>query len=192
MKNNNILIVMALDLECRGRFTKENIIYTGVGKVNAAYNLTKIIANKAPNIVVNLGSAGSTKFNNGEIINCTKFVQRDMNVQPLGFGKWVTPFENDDSAILNYGKKLPHLKEGICGTGDNFDVSASKEIYDVVDMEAYALAKICKAENIEFICIKYITDGANGKSADDWNASLENASRKLFDEYEGIKNLLKS
>ncbi|MFT6106418.1 MAG: adenosylhomocysteine nucleosidase [Rickettsiales bacterium] len=190
MKNNNIIIAMALKSECRGRFTKEDIIYTGVGKINAAYNLTKSIANKSPNIVINLGSAGSEKFNSGELINCTKFVQRDMNVEPLGFEKWVTPFENDESAILSYGKRLPHLQEGICGTGDNFDVSASREIYNVVDMEAYALAKICKAENVEFICIKYITDGADGKAVDDWNAALEDASRKLFDEYGTVKGLL--
>ncbi|MFT5703248.1 MAG: adenosylhomocysteine nucleosidase [Rickettsiales bacterium] len=190
MINNNILIAMALESECRGRFAKENIIYTGVGKINAAYNLTKIIAKKAPNIVVNLGSAGSTKFNSGEIVNCTKFVQRDMNVQPLGFEKWVTPFEKEDSAILNYGKRLLHLKEGICGTGDSFDVSSSLETYDVVDMESYALAKICKAENVEFICIKYITDGADGKAANDWSAALEAASRKLFDEYANVQKLL--
>ncbi|MFT6219747.1 MAG: adenosylhomocysteine nucleosidase [Lentimonas sp.] len=189
MKNNNIFIAMALESECRGRFVKENIIYTGVGKLNAAYKLTKLISEKSPKIVINLGSAGSTKFNSGSIINCTKFVQRDMNVEPLGFEKWVTPFEKDDSAILHYGERLNHLEEGMCGSADNFDISGNKEIYDVVDMEAYALAKICQAENIEFICIKYITDGADGKAAKDWNSSLENASEKLFAEYENISKL---
>ena len=179
---------MALESECRGRFVQENIIYTGVGKINAAYNLTKAIAQKSPKIIINLGSAGSTKFNSGMLVNCTKFVQRDMDVQPLGFEKWVTPFEKNYQQILHYGKRLSHLQEGICGTGDSFDISASKEIYDVVDMESYALAKICKAENIEFICIKYITDGADGKAAQDWNAALEDASKKLFDEFKIIQN----
>ena len=190
MTNNNVLIAMALESECRGKFLKENIIYTGVGKVNASYNLTKAISEQYPNIVINLGSAGSTKFNSGSLINCTKFIQRDMNVEPLGFEKWATPFEEDESAILNYGKRLPHLKEGICGSGDNFDISGSDELYDLVDMEAFAMAKICKAENIEFISIKYISDGADGKAASDWSQALEDASEKLFDEYQNIQNLL--
>jgi len=181
---------MALESECRGRFTKENVIYTGVGKINAAYNLTKSIAKHTPNIVVNLGSAGSSVFKRGKIVNCTKFVQRDMDVQPLGFQKWVTPFEEDNGAILNYGLRVPNLEEGICGTGDSFDVSLNEKIYNVVDMESYALAKICQKENITFLCLKYITDGADKDSANDWTQSLEDASAGLFSEYENMLGLL--
>jgi len=188
--NKNILISMALESECRGRFTKENVIYTGVGKINAAYNLTKSIAKHTPNIVVNLGSAGSSVFKRGKIVNCTKFVQRDMDVQPLGFQKWVTPFEEDNGAILNYGLRVPNLEEGICGTGDSFDVSLNEKIYNVVDMESYALAKICQKENITFLCLKYITDGADKDSANDWTQSLEDASAGLFSEYENMLGLL--
>ena len=32
---------------------------------------------------------------------------------------------------------------------------------DVVDMEAYALAKVCKLENINFRCFKFISDNAD-------------------------------
>jgi len=188
--NKNILISMALESECRGRFTKENVIYTGVGKINAAYNLTKSIEKHTPNIVVNLGSAGSSVFKRGKIVNCTKFVQRDMDVQPLGFQKWVTPFEEDNGAILNYGLRVPNLEEGICGTGDSFDVSLNEKIYNVVDMESYALAKICQKENITFLCLKYITDGADKDSANDWTQSLEDASAGLFSEYENMLGLL--
>ncbi len=190
MTTNDALIVMALESECRGRFFKESIIYTGLGKINAAYNLTKAISKNQPNVVINLGSAGSTKFDSGTLVNCTKFVQRDMNAEPLGFKKWVTPFEKDESSILSYGMRLPHLEQGICGTGDSFDISGTKETYDVVDMEAYALAKICKAENIDFICIKYISDGANGNSANDWNDSLEQASKELFSTFKDVQSLL--
>ena len=163
---------MALESECRGRFTKENVIYTGVGKINAAYNLTKSIAKHTPNIVVNLGSAGSSVFKRGKIVNCTKFVQRDMDVQPLGFQKWVTPFEEDNGAILNYGLRVPNLEEGICGTGDSFWLySDENKDYDIVDMEAYALASVCKKYEIPFRCFKYISDAGNPK---DWT---ENAAK---------------
>ena len=50
---------------------------------------------------------------------------------------------------------------------------------DLVDMEAYALAKVCKLEGIEFKCFKYISDQADGQAASDW---IENCKKgaKLF------------
>ena len=43
---------------------------------------------------------------------------------------------------------------------------------DVVDMEAYAIAKVCKLENIEFKCFKYISDNADKNANNDWKANL--------------------
>lgn len=43
-------------------------------------------------------------------------------------------------------------------------------------MEAYALALIAKKENIPFLCLKYISDGANGDAADDWTIHVHNAA----------------
>ena len=43
---------------------------------------------------------------------------------------------------------------------------------DVVDMEAYAIAKVCKLENIEFRCFKYISDNADQNASKDWNTNL--------------------
>ncbi len=45
---------------------------------------------------------------------------------------------------------------------------------DIVDMEAYALAKVCKIHNIEFKCYKYISDYANDDSSNDW---IENCNK---------------
>lgn len=181
---DDTLIVMALKDECCGYFARENVIYTGVGKTNAAYALMKAIKNKKPKLVLNLGSAGSAVFNKGELINCIGFVQRDMDASGLGFKKYVTPFDESDEQILNYGDAIDGLKRGICGTGDSFDTSANKDsAYNLVDMEAYALAKICKAEKIPFLCVKYITDGADGGAANDWNSTLNVAAKELFNCY---------
>ena len=43
---------------------------------------------------------------------------------------------------------------------------------DVVDMEAYAIAKVCKLEKIEFKCFKYISDNADENAKIDWNENL--------------------
>jgi adenosylhomocysteine nucleosidase len=48
--------------------------------------------------------------------------------------------------------------------------------YNVVDMEAYSLAMIAKKENIPFLCLKYISDGADEDAADDWTIQVHNAA----------------
>ena len=45
---------------------------------------------------------------------------------------------------------------------------------DVVDMEAYAIAKVCKLEGIEFKCFKYISDNADENATSDW---IENCKK---------------
>ncbi|MHA1539229.1 MAG: 5'-methylthioadenosine/S-adenosylhomocysteine nucleosidase family protein [Alphaproteobacteria bacterium] len=187
LKNKKILLIKALKDESRHHFKDANIdvLYSGVGKVNAAYVLTKSITENRPDFVVNLGTAGSTHFNAGTLINCTKFIQRDMDATEFGYKKWETPAEKTP-AILPYGERIDSLPEGICGTGDSFDTSGKKETYTVVEMEAYALAKICQRENIPFYCVKYISDGADGAAADDWEKSLDDGAKKLFDLYTSL------
>ena len=68
------------------------------------------------------------------------------------------------------------LPEGICGTGDNFEMGHAATAYNVVDMEAYALAMIAMKENIPFLCLKYISDGADDNAADDWVIQVHKAA----------------
>jgi adenosylhomocysteine nucleosidase len=75
----NILFSFALESEAADVFEGQNVVFTGIGKVNAAYELTKVIHQQKPALIVNLGTAGSNYFAKGEVICCTKFVQRDMD-----------------------------------------------------------------------------------------------------------------
>ena len=171
----DVLFSFALESEAADVFVGQNTLITGIGKVNAAYELTKAIQNKKPSLIVNLGSAGSNSFQKGDIICCTKFVQRDMDVRGLGFAQYETPLSNLP-VILNYGLAMDNLKMGICGTGDSFEMGHATKIYDVVDMEAYALAMIAMKENIPFLCLKYISDGADDNAADDWVIQVHKAA----------------
>jgi adenosylhomocysteine nucleosidase len=171
----NALFVFALASEAAEEFTGVNIVITGIGKVNAAYELTKAITTKKPELIINLGSAGSNVFSTGEVVCCTQFIQRDMDVRPLGFALYETPLSNI-APVLNYGILLKGLPEGICGTGDNFEVNHSVTSYNVIDMEAYALALIAMKENIPFLCLKYISDGADGAAAESWTVQVHKAA----------------
>lgn len=171
----NVLFVFALEIEAASVFNEQNVLFTGIGKVNASYELTKAIHHKKPDLIVNLGTAGSNRFSKGTIVCCSEFVQRDMDVRGLGYALYETPFSKD-SLVLNYGLLMDDFAVGICGTGDNFEMAHSETKYNVVDMEAYALATIARRENIPFLCLKYISDGADDSAAEDWLVLVHKAA----------------
>lgn len=169
------LFVFALESEAAEEFTDCNVLLTGIGKVSAAYALTKYIAQHKPAMIINLGSAGSNTFSKGDVVCCTKFIQRDMDVRGLGFQLYETPLSGI-APVLEYGLQINALPQGICGTGDSFEMNHDVTDYTVVEMEAYPLALIAQKENIPFLCLKYISDGANGDAADDWNELVHKAA----------------
>jgi adenosylhomocysteine nucleosidase len=170
-----VLFTFALASEAAEVFKDHTALITGIGKVNAAYELTKAIQVHKPSLIVNLGSAGSTRFKKGDVVCCTKFVQRDMDVRGLGFELYETPLSGLPP-VLEYGLEIEDLPIGICGTGDSFEMKHSETIYDVVDMESYALAMIAMKENIPFLCLKYISDGADDNAAEDWTVQVHKAA----------------
>ena len=173
--HSSTLFVFALDSEATGEFDDVTKLIAGVGKINAAYELTKAIQQCKPNLIVNLGSAGSNVFRKGEIVCCTQFLQRDMDVRSLGFQQYQIPF-SDIPAVLSYGIKISGIAEGICGTGDSFETNHFSSDYNVIDMEAYSFAFVAMKEQIPFLCLKYISDGADGMAAEDWNVQVHKAA----------------
>jgi adenosylhomocysteine nucleosidase len=173
--SKDTLFVFALDSEAAGEFDEVNKLIVGVGKINAAYELTKAIYHRKPKLIVNLGSAGSNTFKRGEVVCCTNFIQRDMDVRGLGFERYQIPF-SDIPPVLNYGISFKGLPEGTCGSGDSFETNHFSSDYNVVDMEAYSFAFVAMKEQIPFLCLKYISDGADGMAAEDWNVQVHNAA----------------
>ena len=165
----NKLFVAALKEETVGLNYFHHI---GVGKVNATYNLTKLIQEHKPSEVINYGTAGAIKKGLSGIVEVTKFYQRDMDVRgllDLKLGE--TPFDDINEIIISDGYS--------CGSGDNFVDKEIEMQVDVVDMEAYAIAKVCKKKGIKFRCFKYISDNADSDASSDW---IENCKKgaKLF------------
>jgi adenosylhomocysteine nucleosidase len=150
--------------------------HIGVGKINATYNTLKLILAHKPKIIINYGTAGAINNKLKGIIECTKFYQRDMDVRGLDFELGETPFDKI--------KEITISENGYsCGTGDSFVNKKINIKVDVVDMEAYAIAKVCSLENIEFKCFKYISDNADENANIDWNENLAlgaNAFSKLI------------
>jgi adenosylhomocysteine nucleosidase len=173
--NTQLAILSAIPAELNG-FPEEEyesqILYTGVGKINA----TKAIMEHAMHLkswnysVINYGTAAKVSDNVevGKLYEVTNFIQRDMDVTPLGFQNYETPWGNRNISFLTT------TLDGICcGTGDSFYLhgEAGNKDYDIVDMESYALASVCKEYDIPFRCFKYVSDAGDPK---DWQ---ENAAK---------------
>jgi len=182
MSKKDVLIVSALEVETQGQLEDYRVLYTGVGKVNATLELTKVLQKAhlhylppMPKLVINYGTAGSRKIKKKQLVDCTKFIQRDMDVTGLGFMKGETPFESDPPLIIESTSEFnPIGRKASCGSGDSFVEDRTNYYGEVVDMEAYALAKVCYHYDIPFISFKYITDGADEQSHEDWEKNLAN------------------
>ena len=176
---------MALPQESRGRLEAAGarLLYTGVGKVNAAAALACQLAemrcaSSSPPLVLNLGTAGSRTIPAHTLVACNRFAQRDMDVSGMGFPVGVTPFDTAP-AVIEFPIVFTHLPQKTCSSGDSFATDRHALDGDVVDMEAFALARVCLVEKVPFACAKYITDGADADSAAHWQAALEAASRSF-------------
>jgi adenosylhomocysteine nucleosidase len=186
------VVVMALRLESAGVFEAAGVpvLYCGVGKVNAAIALTKALSRYAHAgedmpLVVNFGSAGSRCHAAGTLVACHEFVQRDMDVRGLGFALGVTPYDEAPSR-LSFDPVF-HLPAAVCGSGDSFATTEVEADCAVLDMEAYALAKVCRCENAQFACVKYVTDGADTSAADDWQRNVHKAAEEFLRLFRGLE-----
>lgn len=149
---------------------------TGVGKVKSAFYLSEAISHAQPDLVVNVGTAGTIRHQVGDIFVCRHFVDRDMQkLVELGM-----EYEIDSMDLLSQkGYCLHWPAGGVCNTGDTFLTELSDVSGDVVDMEAYAQALVCRAKNVPFISVKYVTDIIGQNSVKHWCRCSEGVGRIL-------------
>jgi adenosylhomocysteine nucleosidase len=190
----NTLVVMALEAESDGVFAQAgvSVLYCGVGKVNAAIALTRALSRHEYSgtelpLVLNFGTAGSRVHDSGALLACHEFVQRDMDVRGLGFELGVTPFDAAPAALA-FDPLFTHLTPAVCGSGDSFATGECAVPCDVVDMEAYALAKVCKSIGAAFGCVKYVTDGADHAAAGDWQSNVHKAAALFLELYRAVRS----
>lgn len=185
---SDLALIMALPNESQGLFEQAGIEvhYSGIGKVNAAFKAFEVIQNTGCKTLLNLGTAGSSHFQAHELVEVLQFVQRDMDVSPLGFDIGVTPMDTHCPAAIELEPYFQDLSQGICGTGDSFETGTPKMACNLVDMEGYALAKVCSKLDVRLISVKYITDGADGTAHLDWQENLLLGAQKLLTLYQTI------
>lgn len=173
------IIIMALAEEAPRLARRSNVFFCGVGKVNAAAATARLIEKYQPRRVINFGTAGGITVTGG-LHPVSRFVQRDMRCEPLGVLPGQTPFEPGSECVIFNHTGL------ICSTGDDFVASNHLDIVaDLVDMESYAMAKVCQQQGVEFVCWKYVSDHADGHAGETWNqqvAAGEPHYQRILDE----------
>jgi adenosylhomocysteine nucleosidase len=179
------IVVMALRAESAGVFEAAGVpvLFCGVGKVNAAMALTRELSRYEHHgqempLIVNFGSVGSRCHPSGALVACHEFVQRDMDVRALGVALGETPYDEAPSC-LSFAPVFG-LPSAVCGSGDSFATGDVELDCAVLDMEAYALAKVCWREKARFACAKYVTDGADGAAAEDWRRNVHKAAEEFL------------
>ena len=155
-------------------------IQTGIGKTKSAMRLTKHICERKPDLVLNIGTAGTVQHNVGDIFVVNRFIDRDFEVANLPN----VTFEIDGMELLNSNAALKNwlsqqTNAGTCSTGDTFVTEISDFQADVVDMEAFAQASVCKEFGVPFLSVKFVTDVIGKNSVMEWESKLEEAREGL-------------
>lgn len=182
MGNRKILISFALPEETPDFAASETVrvITTKVGKASAAYRLTKNILDFKPDVVINAGTAGTVKWNVGDIVVSRRFYDRDL--APLTIEGVVSEIEVGEALkIPSIIENRENFGDFVVNTGDDFVTDLSTVVGDVIDMEGFAQAVVCQSENIPFVSVKYITDIIGQNSVKVWNEKLADARKALGD-----------
>lgn len=169
----NDIIVFALKTEAPSLFKYNNVFQIGVGKVNAAINTTSLINLVQPKRIINLGTAGGVKLMQG-IYRVNHVFQHDVNLTSLGL---------QPGQILGDNNSFIKLQGSgyTCATGD-IHVTERDKIRlhcDMVDMEAYSVAKACLKSSVECEIFKYITDQADENAGITWQEEVA-AGEELY------------
>ena len=181
-----ILVLTAIDdeLDKARAPAGVEVIYTGVGKVNAASAATLALLVLRPSFVINYGTAGKINEKLGGLVEVAHVVQRDMMAMPLS-PRGQTPFSSGlDRLSSGHGNVT-------CGTGDSFVTSSDSWLnengVDIVDMELFAIAHVCQRHSIPWRAFKFIADDANNLVADHWIADVGNGQDVFWDKVKSLK-----
>lgn len=166
---SNILLVSATKLEHHDESINGIPIHIiGIGKVNAALNLNKLIQQHKltngggkPTRVINFGSCGNLKdYNVGELLPIGEVIDdfyggvvdnhKAIKISDSPYKLFTTDIFYDATAVYSN------------------DYTEKVRKSDVVDMEGYSIAKVCESYRIPLEIVKWVSDDGSKAS---WEAN---------------------
>ena len=175
-----ILLVYAIPEEkIEVNIPNAEVVYveTGMGKVNASMRLMRAICEHHPDMVINFGTAGTLNHKVGDIMVCNRFIDRDL--RKVTIDGVISEIEFDCRDVACRVLTNRDIVYGTCNTGDSFITEGADIEGDVIDMEAYAEAEVCREMNIPFVSVKYVTDVVGQNSVKDWYGKIADSREAL-------------
>ena len=173
-----IIVIAALEAEFSfsGKLFQK-VFYTGIGKINAGRATTELILTEKPDLILNVGTAGTLRR---EMLGCVfgirDVIERDMMAEPLA-PRGMVPLSTQEPLLKS------DFGTARCASGDSFviakDVWLEENSVDLVDMELFAIAKVAEHYGVKWRAIKFASDLADGNAVEHWNASLEIANDRI-------------
>ena len=183
MARNRILLIIAVAKELGHKAleqisTRCDVALTGVGKLNAFEATFSALQQGEYDVVINLGTCGSSKHSAGNVLRPSTIAQGDIYID--------SPFA---TAPINIA--TGNAEQSICSS-DNFigvDTPPAQlqllEPYDCFDMESYAIiraidyySKHSNRTRPTIEMIKVVSDSGD-ETLEDWSTRLENLRATL-------------
>ena len=166
-----MIVIAALESEIKAHSLPNHIpiVYSGIGKINAAIATFQAIQRYQPQLIINFGTVGKINPTLSGLVTINKVIQRDISAEPLA-PRGIVPLSTKPNEFI------VNTAGYVCGTGDSFvtqhDPWLTEQGVDVVDMELFAIAAISFEHNVKWISYKYISDAANEDSAHEWSSKV--------------------
>lgn len=174
---------------------------TGIGKVQAAMNLTSLLAKEKIDLVIMTGSAGSlnAKVRKEDLVLPTEFAYHDAHNTSAGNyvegqipqepARFVldSPARDRFKAFLD--QKSVQYHQGLVVTGDSF-ISSQAQKDEIIknfpdalccEMEGAAFAQVAYHFNVPLIALRAISDNGDENADDDFAAFVKKVGAKAAD-----------
>lgn len=177
----NILFICAMEKEAldiveklelkklnENTYRKENLtmLITGIGKQRTAIRTMEYLGkNEKPDLIINIGYAGSTDLKVGTWVNITRSYNYDWGIDKEKYS--MPDFGNQDLEIL----ENKEIKKVPCYTAESFVTATDLTESVAFDMELHSIALICDMYKIPLLALKKISDNL---SLDKYYENIEN------------------
>ena len=170
------------------------IVFSGIGKVNAAYACTLLCREFSPEFIITTGlSGGLGRSNVLETVVATATCQHDSDTTALGDPIGLVSTVNKiyfpaDEKLTDLFCRLTGAKKGVFACGDQFvaDKEKARKIVDnfdaiACDMESGAIGQVAYLAGVPYVAVRIISDGANEGAPISFSELTEKASVLLYD-----------
>lgn len=206
---SNILIVAATAFETaylREKINENHVqfLHTGIGMVNTAYHLGKYLAQNRPDLVINMGIAGSFDRNIalGEVVEVVEDTFSEMGAEDndnfLDMEKMGFPISQQPllyNTILQPKPSLFEIKKvnaltvnTVHGEKDSILACQRRWNKQIETMEGAAFFQIMAVENMPFYAFRSISNYVEPRNRANWNIplALENLGHFLTENWKNL------